>query len=106
MSTINNIPFDINRTATERNSTVKRKGIVPVYHPDAVHGINKDTKNLERRRGRNRRHSNKASTGNKRHLIERREGFPLSKKVSKQAAKADGTKDNAHTAGSIINLEV
>ncbi|MFT5520691.1 MAG: hypothetical protein ACI9IA_001286 [Enterobacterales bacterium] len=102
MSTINNIPFDINRTATERNATVKRTGTVPVYHSDAVHAIDKKTKNLDKRKGGDRRHLNKAAKHNKRLLIERREGAPLSKRVE----KVDETLENAHISGSIIDLEV
>jgi hypothetical protein len=102
MSTINNIPFDINRTATERNATVKRTGTAPVYHSDAVRAINKDTKNPERRKGGDRRVFNKVKKFNKRLLIERREDSPL----SKHGAKAEETLENAHTAGSIIDLEV
>ena len=102
MSTINNIPFDINRTATERNSTVKATGTVPVYHSDAVQPIDKNTNNSERRKGGDRRHLDKPASHNNRLLIERREDSPL----SKHGAKADETLENAHTAGSIIDLEV
>ena len=102
MSTINNIPFDINRTATEKNSTVKRSGIVPVYHSDFVHGLDSNTKNRERRQGKDRRHLDVAAKSNKRHLIERREDSPLAKKVE----NADKTLENAHISGHIIDLEV
>ena len=102
MSTINNIPFDINRTPVERNSRAKATGTVPVYHSDAVHAIDKNTNNSERRKGGDRRHLDKAANNNKRLLIERREDSPL----SKHGEKAAETLENAHTAGSIIDLEV
>lgn len=102
MSTINNIPFDINRTPVERNATVKATGTVPVYHSDAIHPIDKNTKNLERRKGGDRRHLKKQAQHNKRLLIKRRQDSPL----SKQEVEAAQTLENAHTSGSIIDLEV
>ncbi|PCJ45623.1 MAG: hypothetical protein COA74_15360 [Gammaproteobacteria bacterium] len=102
MSTINNIPFDINRTPTERNSRVKPTGTTPVYHSDSIRGINKDTKNQERRRGQNRRQRILATSKNKRLLIKRRQDRPL----SKQAAETAELLENAHPAGGIIDLEV
>jgi len=49
MSTINNIPFDINRTAVEKNASVKPGGTVPVYHSDQIQPVTPQTKNKERR---------------------------------------------------------
>ncbi|MFT5451599.1 MAG: hypothetical protein ACI9N9_001085 [Enterobacterales bacterium] len=106
MSTINNIPFDINRTAMEKNATVKATGTVPVYHSDAIRAIDNNTQNPERRRGGDRRHldngTNHNNSNSKRLLIERREDAPL----SKHGGKAAETLENAHAAGSIIDLEV
>jgi len=102
MSTINNIPFDINRTATERNATVKRTGTVPVYHSDAIHPIDKNTKNLDKRKGGDRRRLKHTPKHNKRLLIERRENSPL----SKNNTEVTDLLENTHKAGSIIDLEV
>ena len=102
MSTINNIPFDINRTATERNSTVKRTGTSPVFSSDAIHAIDKNTANPERRKGGDRRTFKKLSLPNNRHLIERRQTLDS----SDEAKDAATLLENAHTSGSIIDLEV
>lgn len=97
MSLINNIPFDINRTAVEKNATVKRKGTVPVYHADAIKPLNRRDSLSERRRG-SRRKIQARFAANKRHLIERRE-----------QPRTDVSNDpiaDAHTSGHIIDVEV
>ena len=97
MSLINNIPFDINRTAVEKNATVKQKGTVPVYHSDAIKPVNRKEDSRERRRGSRRQLKGRFML-NKRHLTERREQF--------KNDVSDNPLENAHTSGHIIDLEV
>ena len=99
MSSINNIPFDINRTAVERNSPAKPGGTVPVQHSEALHPTDKQVRITERRSGNSRRHHHKAVKLNKRLLGERRDN-------TQSPQIKDGQTDKAHTSGSIIDLEV
>ena len=99
MSTINNIPFDINRTAVERNTPTKPGGTIPVQHSEALHPTDKQVRVSERRSGNSRRQQNKAFKVNKRLLGERRDN-------STSAENNDELSDNTHTSGSIIDLEV
>lgn len=100
MSTINYVPFDINRTAVERNATVKRKGTVPVQHADAIKPTNRRGGYADRRHG-SRRKLLSNTHKNSRLLTERRQMFSdtsVSEK-DKQLAKA-------HNHGRIIDLKV
>ena len=99
MSSINNIPFDINRTAVERNTPAKPGGTIPVQHSEALHRTDKQVRVTERRSGNNRRQQNKAYKINKRLLGERRDN-------SSSVETNELLTDNAHTSGSIIDLEV
>ena len=99
MSTINNIPFDINRTPVERNAPLKRSAMEPVQQSESIHPTDKQVRITERRGGENRRKREKVIKLNKRLLGERRL-IPLS------AESKATTSDNAHSSGSIIDLEV
>ncbi len=96
MSTINNIPFDINATASEKNALVKRTGTVPLYHSDATHPISHYDKHPDRFSSENRRKVQVNVSHNRRLLIERRETLPISEELPV----------NVHTSGSIINFKV
>jgi len=103
MSLINNIPFDINRTAVEKNATVKRKGTVPVQHSEAIHPTEKHNRINERRSGRRRSRRNKKGKYvklNKRLLGERRQ------LTTRTRTNTDILSDKAHGSGSIIDLKV
>ncbi len=98
MSLINNIPFDINRTPVDQNATVKRRGTVPVLQSEAVHATEKEVRIKERRKGHRRKQS-KSSKFNQRNSNQRRKS---TRTVETKAIPAE----NAHTSGSIIDLEV
>lgn len=49
MSTINNIPFDINVTPTERNVREKLEGAAPVIEAEAIHPVNHFDKHPEKK---------------------------------------------------------
>ena len=98
MSTINNVPFDINRTPVERNATVKRRGTVPVYHTIAIKPLSPNDSDTERRKGNRRKMISKIIKNN-RFLTERRQN------TSKPSIKEEQLA-NAHNHGHIIDLEV
>ena len=102
MSTINNIPFDINRTAVEKNKSVKSTGTRPVYQSESIHKPVDNDESSDRRKGNDRRKYSEAQNHNKRHLTERREGVLPAKKSS----KTQQALENAHKSGGIIDLEV
>jgi hypothetical protein len=99
MSTINNIPFDINRTPTERNSSVKPTGTTPVYKADNIKPVDAKHKNTERRSQEQRRKLQTNVTINKRLLMQRR----LAQNITDPDERPSS---DQHTAGSIIDLEV
>ena len=55
MSTINNVPFDINRTPTDTNKVKAKKGAVPVYSSEAIHQTPAHDPVSERRKRKDRR---------------------------------------------------
>ena len=99
VSTINNIPFDINRTPVEKNARVKPGGTTPVYHSEKIHPVSRNDKNAERRKGDDRRKQLESNNKNTRLLTERREGLIKKPKAEQELA-------NAHISGGIIDLEV
>ncbi len=98
MSSINNIPFDINRTAVEKNATVKKGGTVPVQQSELVHEIEKNIPVKERRNG-NRRKRSKKAIFDKRFRDERR-------KSPKQVETTTNPLEKVHKSGRLIDLEV
>ncbi len=98
MSSINNIPFDINRTPVEKNATVKKGGTVPVQQSELVHEIEKNIPVKERRHS-NRRKRSKKAIFDKRFRDERR-------KSKKQVETKSNPLDKVHKSGQLIDLEV
>ncbi len=98
MSSINNIPFDINRTAVEKNATVMKGGTVPVQQSEFVHETEKDIPVKERRNGNRRKHS-KQAIFDKRYRDERRQS-------PKQEESKANPLEKVHKSGQLIDLEV
>jgi len=98
MSSINNVPFDINRTAVEKNATVKKGGTVPVQPSEFVHEIEKEIP-VKERRNRNRRNKARNPIFDKRFSGDRR-------KAPKQEDSDLTLLEKAHKSGRIIDLEV
>ncbi len=99
MSTINNIPFDINRTPSEANATRRPTGTAPVFSTAAIKQVEDHAQNPDRRSGDDRRKRKFSVVRNKRNLIKRRESLRSITKKQEQLA-------NAHKSGHIIDLEV
>lgn len=99
MSTINNIPFDINRTPIEKNTAVPTRGTNPVQHSEHIHQTQRHNPIAERRSGHSRRKQTAMIKQNKRLLTERRQKFNA-------ADKTEDVAENIHTTGRIIDLEV
>ena len=99
MSTINNIPFDINRSPVEKNIPVKRGGTVPVQHSEAIHPTEKQVRITERRKAKNRRRQRKIIKLDKRILGERRQ-------MPRLRDSTEALLENAHISGRLIDLEV
>ena len=72
MSTINNIPFDINRVPSEKNAVAKKEGLNPVYESEAIHPAEPHNPVGERRKRRDRRHKKMRVANDRRRLIQRR----------------------------------
>ncbi|MCP4411615.1 MAG: hypothetical protein GY808_03470 [Gammaproteobacteria bacterium] len=100
MSLINNIPFDINRTAVEKNATEKKGGTVPVQQSELVHEIEKNIPVRERRNS-NRRKRLKQVMFDKRYKDERRKA----KKHVERKANPNPL-EKVHKSGRLIDLEV
>ncbi len=98
MSSINNIPFDINRTAVEKNATVKKGGTVPVQQSELVHEIEKNIP-VKERRNTNRRKRPKKAMYDKRFRDERR-------KTPKEVETKSNPLEKVHKSGHLIDLEV
>ena len=98
MSSINNVPFDINRTAVEKNATAKQRGTVPVQHSEYIHETEKEVRIKERRNGNRRKHSRRALF-NKRVKSDRR-------KSPKQVDTRRTLLEKVHKSGRLIDLEV
>lgn len=55
MSTINNVPFDINRTPTDTNKVKAKKSAAPVFESEALHKAPAHDPIGERRKKKDRR---------------------------------------------------
>jgi hypothetical protein len=97
MSTINNIPFDINRTPSEKNAVAKKEGPNPVFSSEAIHPTEAHNPVGERRKRKERRHRKMAVANERRHLIQRR-------KLANQKTLKDNPLEKK--PGTIIDLEV
>jgi len=99
MSTIEQLPYDINRISIEHNATAKKKKVDPIYHTDVIKPVKAHAENNERRSGDERRKNKQRVIKNKRNLMIRRSIAKPLKKSQKKLAKA-------HKSGHIIDLEV
>jgi len=99
MSTIDQLPYDINRSTIEHNATVRKKTIAPVSGSDAIKPIKAHQENRDRRAGDDRRKNKREVEKNKRYLRVRRSiAKPLEKSQQKLA--------KAHKSGHLIDLKV
>ncbi len=98
MSLINNIPFDINRTPVEKNTSVKRRGTIPVSETEFIHPTEKEVKIKERRNSNRRKYSKKQKFDRRTSAERRNSQTPAESKVIPA--------ENNHQSGTIIDLEV
>ena len=97
MSTINNIPFDINRIPAEKNAVAKKEGLKPLYSSEAIHQAEEHNPSSERRKRKERREKSLKVAKDRRRLIQRRQ-------ANHQAnIKSDPLEQKP---GSIIDFEV
>ena len=98
MSSINNIPFDINRTAVDKNKPVEKTGSRPVTRTEAAHSATEKVRTVERRQQRYERRQNPSKVLQDRRMLKQR----------RQTTDSRGAKDEPkkNTSGSIIDIQV
>ena len=81
MSTINNVPFDINRTPSDTNKVKAKKSAAPVYSSEAIHKAPEHDPVGERRKRKDRR-KNKMFVAHDRRMLKQRRS--AAKKTTEQ----------------------
>ena len=98
MSSINNIPFDINRTAVDKNKPVEKTGSQPVTRTEATHSATEKVRTVERRQKRYERRRNPTKVSQERRMLKQR----------RQSNESKGSREEPkkNTSGSIIDIQV
>jgi hypothetical protein len=109
MSSINNIPFDINRPQVETNSTRPKNASSPVSHTEPTKAVRQSIKIKERRNSKKeRRKQQRVVSKERRFLKQRREQANEQASAKSTSVESSTTKPSSiePLAGSIIDIEV